>query len=230
MEMLLGSVLQAYCPVDAGVEDCPTTSNPGQWVRLSPISSLPRWLHGEEARGGCWGMGVCWASTLPKLSSPGRVGGNTATAKVGRWGIATALGRLGLPLVSKMLAACLGVDADLTHLLLGSYSHTGCGNRLAQLLQGWPWLHYGTRSRPLAWHDHVSSSLVRQMTREVGPYLLFSPPTLPARSCRSLSTWGPRYRGWHWFGHCSVNDELDCAADTGICIGLGTLAGRKADL
>jgi hypothetical protein len=32
---------------------------------------------------------------------------------------------------------------NLTHLLLSLYSQSGCGNRLAQLLHGCPWLHYG---------------------------------------------------------------------------------------
>ena len=51
--------------------------------------------------------------------------------------------------VSKMFAAALGAFSrnrcnkwDLTHLLLGLYSQSGCGNRLAQLPHGFPWLHY----------------------------------------------------------------------------------------
>lgn len=40
-------------------------------------------------------------------------------------------------------AARLGIWARDSAYLLGLYSHTGWGNRLAQLVHGWPWEHWG---------------------------------------------------------------------------------------
>ncbi len=74
--------------------------------------------------------------------------------------------------VSKMFATALGASWrdrcnkwDLTHLPSGLYlySQSGCGNRLAQLPHGCPWLHYAghaadinmmlSLSLSLLWHD-----------------------------------------------------------------------------
>jgi hypothetical protein len=107
------------------------------------------WPHGDR-RGECWGtrLGGCRRDSTSKPLFLEMAGGDRETAKEGRCGTTTALGRLPCPQGEQDLRCSCGLlvrgAGTDTHLCLGClYSHAGCGNRLAQLLQGWPWLHCG---------------------------------------------------------------------------------------
>ena len=110
--------LSSRCPAHAGESDeCCLGDRIG--VRVLPLIPKGKGGESETANAGCWIVTVTLLlGRLPRKEE--EKGGKTKSAT------------LVVPHNGKGIA-----------YLFDLYSQTGWGNRLAQLLHGWPWLHYG---------------------------------------------------------------------------------------